>query len=128
VRICELKTAPGYIMPCAFECDEQDRQRDEPCKNANRERNAAPKNFLTALSRLLDKTENLERDHRQDARHQIQNESTEKPKEQERENSARRRRTARRKSRRTGHLPRSAIIIVRLMRKHNKTCNRRQIF
>src|SRR5262249_7937256 len=50
-----------------------------------------------------------------------------KPKEQKGENSVRRRRTARRKSRRTRDLPRRAIIAVRLLRKHNETCKRRQI-
>src|SRR6185503_13036709 len=108
VRIRELKTAPGYITPSAFKCDQQDRQRDEPPKNSNGERNSAAKNFLTALSRLLDKAENLERDHRQYARHQIQNETTEKPKEQKGENSVRRRRSGRRNSWRTRDLPRRA--------------------
>jgi hypothetical protein len=92
IWIRELKTAPGYITPGTFKRDQQDRQRDEPRKNSNGERNPAAKNFLPALSRLLDKAENLERDHRQYARHQIQNEPTEKPKEQKRENSVRRRR------------------------------------
>src|SRR5207237_219500 len=127
VRIRELKSAPGYISPRAFKCDQQNRQRDEPCKNSNCERNAAAKNFLPTLSRLLDKAEHLERDHRQYARHQVQNEPAEKPKEQKGENSARRRWTARRKSRRTRDLPRRAIIAVRLLRKHHETRHRRQI-
>src|SRR5439155_7423614 len=127
VRIRELKTAPAYVTPGAFKSDQQDRQRDEPRKNSYGERNPAAKNFLTALSRLLHKAENLERDHRQYARHQIQNDPTEKSKEQKREYSARRRRTARRKSRRTRDLPRRAIVAVRLLRKHHETHERRQI-
>src|SRR4029077_14112551 len=93
----------------------------EPRKNSNGERNPAAKNFLPALSRLLDKAENLERDHRQYARHQIQNEPTEKPKEQKGENSVRRRRPEPRNSRRTRDLPCRAIITIRLLRKYYET-------
>src|SRR4030095_11969695 len=92
IRIRKLKTAPGYITPSAFKCDQQDRQRDEPRENPNGERNPAAKNFLPALSRLLDKAKKIERDHRQYTRHQIKKESTEKPEQQNRENSARLRR------------------------------------
>src|SRR5262249_7723004 len=124
VGIRELETAPGYITSSAFKCDQQDRQRDEPCKNSNAERNTAAKNFLPALTRLLNKAENLERDHRQHARHQVQNEPAEKPKKQKHENSVRWRRTARRKNWCTPNLPRRAIIAVWLLRKHHQTCHR----
>src|SRR4029079_18508372 len=97
---------------------QQDRQRDEPRKNSNSEGNPAAKNFLPALSRLLDKAEDLERDHRQDARHQIQNDHTEKSNVEKRKNSVRRRRTTCRYSRRPRNLPSRAIIAVRSLREN----------
>ena len=46
--------------------------------------NASPlrKNAAPALARMLDKAKNLERDHRQDARHQIENKTADEAEEE----------------------------------------------
>src|SRR4029077_654451 len=88
IGVGELKPAPGNVVTSGFQPDQQQGKPNEPRENSRGERQAISENLLTALSRLLNEAEDLERNYRQHARHQIQNESAEKTEEQKRCNSA----------------------------------------
>ena len=60
-----------------------ERERDEPDENAGDEREPAAQDAAPIVPGVLDEPEDLERDHRQHARHQVQNEAAEKTEEQE---------------------------------------------
>jgi hypothetical protein len=78
-KICvrELKAAPGHVASGAFERNQKQRKSDKPGENSDRKRNTAPQNFPPALACLLNKSKDFQRNHRQNARHQIQNEAAE---------------------------------------------------
>src|SRR5206468_7296399 len=127
IRICKLKTPPSDVASREFERNQKQRKRDEPRKNPKCERDATPQNFLPALARLLNESENLQRDHRQHARHQIQNHAAEKTEEQESENAPCGRWTSRRNNRRSRNLPRRAVRAVWLLGKNHEARHGRQI-
>ena len=58
-------------------------QTDKPDENSRDEGETTAENSPPTLTGLLNKSENLKRDHRQHARHQIQNETTDKTKKEE---------------------------------------------
>ena len=93
IRIRELKAAPGNIVAGDFEADQDQGQTNEPGKNASGKSNPAAQNLAPALPGVLNESENFERDDRQHARHQIQNDSAEESEEEKRKNAARWRRT-----------------------------------
>ena len=76
-------------MAGRLQCDQNQRQSDEPRENASHKREPAPENPLSILPGLLNETENLQRNHRQDARHQIQNEPANETEEKKRPDTAR---------------------------------------
>ncbi len=88
IRIGELKSSPGNFAAGSFENNQEQRQTDKPDEDSRGEREAAAPNFMTALAGLLNESEDLERDHGQDARHQIQNQAAKKTKEEKGKNPA----------------------------------------
>src|SRR5207237_9749481 len=92
IRIGELKPAPGDFATGGFEHDQEERQTDKPGKNSTGKCDPAPQNFLTALPSVLNEAENFERDDRQNTRHQVQNDPTQKTEQKKSENSSRRNR------------------------------------
>ncbi len=87
IRICELKSAPGDFAAGSFENNQEQPQADKPGEDPRREGQTAAQNFLAALPGLLNESEDLERDHGQDARHQIQNQAAKKTKEEKGKNA-----------------------------------------
>src|SRR5215831_20503288 len=71
IGIGELRR-PGDLMASRFQRDEQQCEPDKPNEYSGNERNSIPENTSPIHPGVFDETENLERDHRQDARHQIQ--------------------------------------------------------
>ena len=70
-------------MSGRFQCDQQQGQPEKPDENSGDKGETAAQDFSPFLSGLLNKSENLERDHRQDARHQIENETAYETKDKE---------------------------------------------
>src|SRR5437588_8817459 len=77
IRIRELES-PRDFPASRFQRHEHERQPDKPDENSADESETAPKNAGAALTSLLHKTKNFERDHRQYTRHQIENKSADK--------------------------------------------------
>ena len=127
IGVGKLKSAPGDFLPRAFECDQEQRKRDKPREDPNRKSDAAPQNFLSTLARLLNESENLQRDHRQHARHQVQDDAAEKTEEQEGQDASRGCRMSRRNNGRTCDLPARAILAVWLLGKNEQACHGGQI-
>src|SRR5262249_21365927 len=124
IRIGELRR-PGDVVTGGLDPDENERQADKPGKNSRNERESTPKNLCPAFAGLLDETENLQRDHRQNARHQIKKESADKSEEQERGESARRLCDCRRNNGLDrANFPRRAIAPVFVLRENNQTRDR----
>ena len=79
--------------PGGFEGDHEGGEPDEPGEDADGESEAIAENARPTVAGVLDETENFERDHRQDARHEIQDEtSNEAEKEELQQTSGRLRR------------------------------------
>src|SRR5438094_374291 len=88
------KSQPGRLST------QKQRKPEEPREDSNRKRDTAPQNFSPALASLLNKSKDFQRNHRQHAGHQIQNDASQKTEEQESEDSMCGRCASRRKSRR----------------------------
>ena len=82
-----MQSAPGNLATGSFKNNQKQRETDKPGKDSRSKSQTAAQNFLPALAGMLDEAENLERDHRQDARHQIQNDAAEKTEEKKSEDS-----------------------------------------
>src|SRR4029453_1600377 len=100
VGVRELKSAPRDIAPGAFERNQKQRKPNEPTEDSNCKPEPPPQNFPPALARLLNKSKDFQRNDREPAGHQIQNDAAKETEEQESEDSARRRCVSRRNSRR----------------------------
>src|SRR5438552_2107974 len=74
---------PNWLTSGRLDDDKDKRQTKKPDKNSRYEGETASENAGPTLTRLLNKTENLERDHRQNARHQVKNETADKPENEE---------------------------------------------
>src|SRR5205823_4465966 len=71
IWIRELRR-PGDFMTGRSQRDQQQRQSNEPDKNSGDERETVAQDRAPIFSSVLDESEDLERDDRQYARHQIQ--------------------------------------------------------
>src|SRR5207253_10064943 len=121
VGVGKLEPAPGHITSRAFERNEDECERDKPRKNSRSKGKAATENPLSALPGLLNKAEDLERNDRQNARHQIQNESSEETKEKKGHDTARSLTGLGGSHCRCSKLPGGAVVPVRGIRKNNNT-------
>ena len=74
---------PGDFAARGFEGDHEGREPDKPCEDADRESEAIAENTRPTVAGVLDETENLERNHRQDARHEIEDETSNEAEEEE---------------------------------------------
>src|SRR6266446_498164 len=82
ICIRKLEPPPGNFATRGFERYQQGRQTDKPCKNPPGKSDSTTQDFLAALPRMLNETENLERDDWQNAWHQVQNDSAQKTKKE----------------------------------------------
>ena len=89
IRIGELER-PGDFVSGGLQCDQQEREPDEPGEDSGDESEAVAEDARPAVAGVLDESENLERDHRQDARHEIENETADETEEQELQQTVRR--------------------------------------
>src|SRR5581483_3243518 len=128
VRIRELKSTPGYVVPRCFEPNQKQCQPNKPCKNSRGKGDATSQNFAPALAGMLDKSKNFERNYRENTRHEIQNNATQKTEEQESEDSADGCRTRRGNTRCGGNLPRCAVLCIWVLRINNQARDGRQFF
>src|SRR5262245_44546297 len=87
---------PNRLTSGRLDDDQHNRQTKKPGENSGNEGETTAKNAGPTLTRLLNKTENLKRDHRQNARHQVKNETADKTENEETNELARRRLLARR--------------------------------
>ena len=74
---------PGDFAPGGLERDHEQREPDEPGEDAGGESEAVAENARATVPGVLDKAENLERDHRQDARHEVEDETADESEEEE---------------------------------------------
>ena len=68
-------------MTSAPQHDQEKSETDKPGKNSSGKSKAAPQNLLPALTGVLNESEDLQRDHRQYARHQVENQAADKSQE-----------------------------------------------
>src|SRR5438105_10164465 len=69
---------PNWLTAGRFNDDKDKCQTKKPDENSRNEGETAAKNAGATLTRLLNKTEDLQRNHRQNARHQVENETADK--------------------------------------------------
>ena len=82
IGIGELK-GPGDFVSGGLERDHERREPNEPGEDAGGESEAIAKNARPAVAGVLDETENLERDHRQDTRHEVEDETADEAEKEE---------------------------------------------
>ena len=90
IRVGELER-PRDFVPRGLERDHQDREADEPGEDAGGEGEAIAKDAGATVTSVFDEAENLEGDHRQDARHQVKDEAANETKEEQLEQAISRR-------------------------------------
>src|SRR6266480_6794088 len=129
-KICirELKSPPGNFTTCGFKRDQQGRQTDKPCKNPPSKSDSAAQDFLTALPRVLNEAENLERDDRQNTGHQVQNDSAQKTEKEKREDSACGSGPGARSNRSVCNLPGGTVFPVGLLTENEQSFHRQYAF